>query len=338
MSASIASTPARAVSHVSTSGRGRRPVRASSASSGDEGRPGLNLLGKTVKPEHILAGRGDDAVAKLALEAIAEERGVDVDALANDLARLETVVPGLKSRRLRGELKAGLVVSLALDISAATANVLRLKRELRGNIDVAEVCAKEPRLLQLGEEDFAELAERLEKARSALGASCDADALFATLPACLVPEHADGLSSDVLVQRSLELLEMIPDADIVAIAASRKQVLLNEDAHASAKLAISALRQRMPSECKIDRMLTDFPSLLLVDIDALFHDMRNTFQQDPADLLRRDPSISHRVRLSSLLRVFVFVAHSTARMTRRDPFEAFVFIRETLTQSLHLSP
>ena len=83
----------------------------------------MNLLGKTVKPEHILAGRGDDAVAKLALEAIAEERGVDVDALANDLARLETVVPGLKSRRLRGELKTGLVVSLALDISAATANV-----------------------------------------------------------------------------------------------------------------------------------------------------------------------------------------------------------------------
>jgi len=334
MFASAASTPARSLARASTSGRGRRPYApafARAASSGDEGRPGLNLLGKTVKPEHILAGRGDDAVAKLALEAISEERGVDVDALANDLARLETVVPGLKSRRLRGELKAGLVVSLALDISAATANVLRLKRELRGKVDVAEVCAKEPRLLQLAEEDFLELAERLEKARRALGASCDTDALFATLPACLVPEHAGGLNCEMLVQRTLELSEIIPDADIVAIAASRKQVLLNEDAHASAKLAIRALRKLMPRECKIDRMLTDFPSLLLVDIDALFDDIRNTFQQDPADLLRRDPSISRRVRLSPRFYRTFHRAHYSSRSVRIGRFH------ETLTQSLCLS-
>ena len=45
-----------------------------------------------------------------------------------------------------------------------------------------------------------------------------------------------------------------------------------------------------------ERLLTDFPSILAMDVPALFEDLRRVFpDQDPGAVLRRNPSIAYQV-------------------------------------------
>ena len=59
----------------------------------------------------------------------------------------------------------------------------------------------------------------------------------------------------------------------------------------------SDMRNRMPKECDVDRMLTDFPNILAMDVPALFEDLSRVYPtQNSGDVLRRDPRIAYQVR------------------------------------------
>ena len=76
-------------------------------------------------------------------------------------------------------------------------------------------------------------------------------------------------------------------------------------------VAISAreVRARMPQDCDVDRLLTDHPNILAMDVPALFEDLRAVFPtRDPADVLRANPKIAYQVRRRSATRDFFFPA------------------------------
>ena len=59
----------------------------------------LRLLGRTIKPKHVIDGREDDVLGRLAAEIVADEiEGVDAEALERDVERLFTLVEGLRRR------------------------------------------------------------------------------------------------------------------------------------------------------------------------------------------------------------------------------------------------
>ena len=63
-------------------------------------------------------------------------------------------------------------------------------------------------------------------------------------------------------------------------------------------VAVSAreVRRRMPEDCDVGRLLTDFPNILAMDVPALFEDLRAVFPtRDPADVLRTNPKIAYQV-------------------------------------------
>jgi hypothetical protein len=81
-------------------------------------------------------------------------------------------------------------------------------------------------------------------------------------------------------------------------------------------VAISAkeVRARMPEDCDVDRLLTDHPNILAMDVPALFEDLRAVFPtRDPADVLRTNPKIAYQVR-----------SRATELASRTDPFEVIV--------------
>ena len=62
-------------------------------------------------------------------------------------------------------------------------------------------------------------------------------------------------------------------------------------------VSVGEMRARMPKDCDVDRLLTDFPNILAMDVPALFEDLRAVFPtRDPADVLRTNPKIAYQVR------------------------------------------
>ena len=60
--------------------------------------------------------------------------------------------------------------------------------------------------------------------------------------------------------------------------------------------SVDEMRRRMPPDCDTDRLLTDFPNLLVMDVPALFEDLARVFpDKDPGEVLRRNPSIAYQV-------------------------------------------
>lgn len=253
------------------------------------------IIGRSIKPDHILEGRADDALGRLAVEIRASEIGVDAEGLARDVERLFTIVPGLRTRVARGEVSRGDAVTLAAKLERTTACVLALREMMREGVDVMGMCAAVPDLLALDDDGLARTRERTRAARSGLEGACDADAFFEACPGCLLVE--DDVMEDIS-RRVRSLREILPDGDVVKILEKRPSVCLNEDAFVNATKAVESLRASMPEDCRIGLMLTDFPSLLFVDIDVLLDDVRNAFGGDPCEILRRNPGISTMVRIS----------------------------------------
>ena len=85
----------------------------------------------------------------------------------------------------------------------------------------------------------------------------------------------------------------------------------------------------MPQDCDVDRLLTDHPNILAMDVPALFEDLRAVFPtRDPADVLRANPKIAYQVRRRSATRNFFFLrAASSFLWTRKErrPKGRFVF-------------
>ena len=85
-------------------------------------------------------------------------------------------------------------------------------------------------------------------------------------------------------------------------------------------VAISAreVRARMPEDCDVDRLLTDHPNILAMDVPALFEDLRAVFPtRNPADVLRTNPKIAYQVRRRSATRNFFFALASLFSEPRR---------------------
>ena len=62
-------------------------------------------------------------------------------------------------------------------------------------------------------------------------------------------------------------------------------------------ISVNEVRARMPQDCDVDRLLTDHPNILAMDVPALFEDLRAVFPtRDPADVLRTNPKIAYQVR------------------------------------------
>ena len=110
------------------------------------------IIGRSIKPDHILEGRADDALGRLAVEIRASEIGVDAEGLARDVERLFTIVPGLRTRVARGEVSRGDAVTLAAKLERTTACVLALREMMREGVDVMGMCAAVPDLLALDDD------------------------------------------------------------------------------------------------------------------------------------------------------------------------------------------
>ena len=77
-------------------------------------------------------------------------------------------------------------------------------------------------------------------------------------------------------------------------------------------VSVGEVRARMPKDCDVDRLLTDFPNILAMDVPALFEDLRAVFPtRDPADVLRTNPKIAYQVR-----------SRATELASRADPFSS----------------
>ena len=326
------------------------------------------LMGRSVHERHVpLSLEQEDT---LALTAVADESGVDMQSLRSNLSRLEQLCPPLVTRRKRGEVNPAQLVRLALDLDKVTSSMMRLKL-LLPNTDVAEMCARRPALFERGAVDRAiEVAETVRRdypKRETSSSSTEtepesvpetnatlANALLASVPDILLVPTDQELGG--IVMRANALREMLPGADIAALCGRAPNFLLTNDAgqkqarggHAAGlesgrsyepgvpkrkrkgadevieaqdtdtsqgleatetvdskkwlstwhvAMSISEMRNRMPKECDVDRMLTDFPNILAMDVPALFEDLSRVYPtQNPGDVLRRDPRIAYQVR------------------------------------------
>jgi len=274
--------------------------------------------------DHVLAGRADDALGRLAVDVVADARGVDADALARDVDRLFALCPGLGERVARGEVKRALAAELAVTLKATMEAMLAIKMSfVSADVDAASVCAREPRLLRLRGEALEGVRGRLESTRARFGDARDADGFLATIPSCLVAPEEEF---EAVVERVVGLRALMPEADVVKLLRGRPGLCLDERAYSRAAIAVAALRKAMPKDCRIDLMLSDFPSLLFMDIDMLLDDLRQTFGGDPCWTLRRNPGIATQVRLIRRAHVVVrsrtwhdttdtAIAHSSRRTT-----------------------
>ena len=146
-----AARDARATPRATTRRRATRAARDDAGAA--PARPALNLLGRTVKVDHVLEGRADDALGRLAASVVADARGADADALARDVDRLFALCPGLGERVARGEVTRALAAELAVDLRETTAAMLAIRDAFVGaDVDAGSVCAREPRLLRLRED------------------------------------------------------------------------------------------------------------------------------------------------------------------------------------------
>lgn len=307
------------------------------------------LMGRSVHEEHLLLSK--DQIDELALGAVADESGVDVDTLRANMRRLESLCPPLVARRRRGEVKAADVARLALDLPSTTAAMLGVK-ELLPQADAAALCAKKTALFTPEGVARAKVVAAAVR-RGLAGGDADADALLASVPDALVTESDDVV--DGFIARAVVLQRLLPGANLAKICAKRPDFLMTSDAGAAASKvghpagvqinqpaplrgatpqntgrddendgkgevretsesgegsgdpdawvqqwhvarSVREMRRRMPPECDTDRLLTDFPNILAMDVPALFDDLARVFPaQDPGDVLRRNPRIAFQV-------------------------------------------
>jgi len=280
--------------------RGRQRTIASSSSSSSssssdepqpQSRPGLNLLGRAVHVSDVLARRPDDVLERLATTSASYDR---------DVARLETIVPGLARRRARGELSMERARALARDVKRASMNVMTVKLmfDEGAGVDAAAVCAAADGLLDMDAAGATRAREALKRFRVLLGMP-SGDAFCAGVPGVLLMEND---ARDDVMRRVRTLRDALPRASIATICTRRPWIALDDEALDIACVAAEELRQAMPPDAKVDMMLTDFPNLLSVDIVSLLQDIERTFGHDPCAILRRDPRIATQVRLRRVAR------------------------------------
>jgi len=286
---------------------GRVEASSSSSSSSDNhsrGRPNKSepykFMGRTVKDDHVF----DSRMAKdLALEVVSEETGVSKEDLEKNLMQLKSLLPELSSIISADAYRA------SLDIKLVARNAIKIKAvfgELQSN--VSEMIAKDlrlaldPRASERCEEALATLTSRGEMTRA------EAENLvFATHRYCAAKEKGLAFCEEKTILEVCENAKRIREAvgGSEAFLAHRvcekgdaaANMLFESEKNEAACDAAKQLVERMPKDCNVALMVSDFPNLLLMDIDRLFFDLTNAFKSTPpAETLRRDPSVSFRVR------------------------------------------
>jgi hypothetical protein len=257
-------------------------------------------MGRTVKDDHVF----DSRMAKdLALEVVSEETGISKEDLEKNLMQLKSLLPELSSIISADAYRA------SLDIKLVARNAIKIKSvfgELQSN--VSEMIAKDlrlaldPRASERCEEALATLTSRGEMTRA------EAENLvFATHRYCAAKEKGLAFCEEKTILEVCENAKRIREAvgGSEAFLAHRvcekgdaaANMLFESEKNEAACDAAKQLVERMPKDCNVALMVSDFPNLLLMDIDRLFFDLTNAFKSTPpAETLRRDPSVSFRVR------------------------------------------
>lgn len=288
--------------------RGGAGTSASSLSSENHSRGKPNksepykFMGRTVKEKHVF----DSQMAnELALEVVSEETGVEKEELKKTLQNLQSLLPELSSSSLSSNADA---YRASLDIKLVARNAIQIKsvfRELRSN--VSEMIAKDLRLAL-----DPRASERCEKALEVLtgrGEMTREEAenlVFATHRYCADKKKMLAFCEEETVLEVCENVRRIRSAvggeaflahKVCEKGDAAANMLFESEKNEAACNAAKALVERMPKDCNVALMVSDFPNLLLMDIDRLFFDLTNAFKSTPPEeTLRRDPSVSFRVR------------------------------------------
>ena len=315
----------------------RVSARASTSSSSSDAsnRPSRDapwaLMGRSVHEHHVTLTK--EQQDELALGSVADASGVPLDNLRANLARLERLCPPLARRRARGEIKPTELARLALDLDAVATAMLRVKR-LLPDADAAEMCAARPALFRPEDATApktpptrfdAPSIPTLDVARTRTPSSprsprflpsprtrmcatrrgarrpsanssprptspnCAAeDPSFSPPPTRARPLARGGHAAGLEVGRGYG--DGDGDGDGFVPGEWRADGWHVAD-------SAREMRRRVAADCDVDRLLTDFPNILAMDVPALFEDLRRVFpDKDPGDVLRRDPRIATRVR------------------------------------------
>ena len=242
---------------------------------------------------------------ELALEVVSEETGVEKEELKKTLQNLQSLLPELSSSSLSSNADA---YRASLDIKLVARNAIQIKsvfRELRSN--VSEMIAKDLRLAL-----DPRASERCEKALEVLtgrGEMTRGEAenlVFATHRYCADKKKMLAFCEEETVLEVCENVRRIRSAvggeaflahKVCEKGDAAANMLFESEKNEAACNPAKALVERMPKDCNVALMVSDFPNLLLMDIDRLFFDLTNAFKSTPPEeTLRRDPSVSFRVR------------------------------------------
>ena len=256
------------------------------------------FMGRTVKEDHVF----DSRMAKdLALDVVSEETGVSRDDLEKNLASLKSLLPEVSSATSADAYRA------SLDIKLVARNAIKIKsvfKELKSN--VSEMIAKDLRFAL--DEQASEKCERAleiltkngemerEEAENLIYAThrfcADKDKMLAFCEEQTLLEVCENVKRIRLAVGKTFLAHKVAEKGDAAV-----NMLFESEKNTAACDAAKQLVQRMPNDCNVGLMVSDFPNLLLMDIDRLFSDLTSAFKSTPPEeTLRRDPSVSFRVR------------------------------------------
>ena len=185
-------------------------------------------MGRSVHEHHVSLSK--EQADELALLAVCDESGVDVETLRTALKRLEEICPPLAKRRARGEVKPAEMARLALDLPAVTNGMLGIKRLLPG-ANAAELCARQTSLFaKPGVDNAVAVVNALRAGLEGSGLDPSAcDELIAAVPAVLVIDADDGGTIAGIVARAGALRDALPSANLAELCGKRPEFLVTKD-------------------------------------------------------------------------------------------------------------
>ena len=256
------------------------------------------FMGRTVKEDHVF----DSRMAKeFALDVVSEETGVSRDDLEKNLGSLISLLPEVSSTTSADAYRA------SLNIKLVARNAIKIKsvfKELKSNVSemiakdlrfalderASEKCERALEILTKNGEMEREEAENLIYATHRF--SADKDKMLAFCEEQTLLEVCENVKRIRLAVGKTFLAHKVAEKGDAAV-----NMLFESEKNTAACDAAKQLVQRMPNDCNVGLMVSDFPNLLLMDIDRLFSDLTSAFKSTPPEeTLRRDPSVSFRVR------------------------------------------
>ena len=256
------------------------------------------FMGRTVKEDHVF----DSRMAKeFALDVVSEETGVSRDDLEKNLGSLKSLLPEVSSTTSADAYRA------SLNIKLVARNAIKIKsvfKELKSNVSemiakdlrfalderASEKCERALEILTKNGEMEREEAENLIYATHRFCA--DKDKMLAFCEEQTLLEVCENVKRIRLAVGKTFLAHKVAEKGDAAV-----NMLFESEKNKAACDAAKQLVQRMPKDCNVGLMVSDFPNLLLMDIDRLFSDLTSAFKSTPPEeTLRRDPSVSFRVR------------------------------------------